>query len=280
MRFPSETATLALDYVIDRPIVAAIRVDPPTLMHGHPSTIDALVLAPPGDEVNVHTVDVCGLSDEIIVSVDADDCFNEPSLITRVADSVPAVWDPPDLSHLDCPDFGYVPYYPDDTGGYDTGDTGDTGPRWNVGACASVVPLRVAGDGPTGPFFGRVYAWLRVEPYTEGEYVPPSYSSVATSFTADRAPQAGGEVVLELRVAGRVDNEGFRWWIDGGELVGTGRTIVQYLDGDQQITRNTLRIPDDWHGPLRVFVVAESKDSDSVPYTADMLWEQLTLDVP
>lgn len=271
---------MALDYRIDRPIVAGVRLDPPVIAHGLPVRIDALLLAPQGVSVAVSSVDVCGLRDDLIVALDAQDCYTQPELVTHLGDSAPTTWEPPDLSAIACPpSYGYdTGLYPD-TGGADT-DTDTDPPTWDIGACRSYVPLRVQADAGGEPFYGGVAAFLRVEPYDPTEFVPTPLFDKPRSLTSTGDAVAGGVVELEFRVDAAIDDEGFRWWVDGGELLGTGRTALHNVDGDARITHNTLRIPADWEGPLRVFVVVESLDSDVVPYSGDLAWESLTLEVP
>jgi hypothetical protein len=285
VRFPSENAVLALDYQIDKARVAGIRLDPPVLAHGLPTSVDALVLAPPGEDAHVESIDICGLRDDIIVDVDAEDCFNEPELVDHLGDDVPVAWNPPNLSAVACPTYGYdtgysYDYAPLPDTGVDTADTGTPAPGWNFGSCASLFPIMVRGESGGEPFFGRVSAFLRVEPYLPGEYVPSPLHDVPREFSITGDAVAGGSVDIEFRIQAAIDDEGFRWWVDAGELVGTGRTAVQSQDGDWRVTTNTLRIPDDWHGPLRIYVVTESWYSDNVVYTADLTWEQTVLDVP
>jgi hypothetical protein len=262
LRFPNEQAYIALDYQLDRPRVAAIRVSPPVLAHGLPVTIDALILGP-GEPSDEH-VAICGLRTDLPTYVGEEQCFRQPELVDDIGDGLPIGWEPPDLATVTCPE--------------DTGNTPDTG--WTWGICASVVPLLVSAKVADEPVFGRVDAWLRVRGYNDGEPVPPSFADLPHSLTVSGEPRAGGEVELTASIDGDVDEYGFRWWVDAGELVGTGRTAVHELDGDSRVTHNTLRIPDDFHGSLRVAVVEQSLRGETDALVGDQSWDVITLEVP
>lgn len=272
LSFPSEVAYQALDYRLDRPRVLAIRVDPPVLVHGLPVTIDALVMGPPGTSVDSVSVDLCGLSDERMVRVWELQCYDEPELVQPLGAALPLAWEPPDLSRVPCEaDTGL------DTAHGHSGDTAAV--AWHVGDCHSSVPLMVSAVVSGQPAYGALDAPIRLASFEPGEAVPASVNAAARSLTALGDARPGGEVTLTFAVAAEPGWDGFRWWVDGGELVGTGRTAVQERDGDLRITHNTLRIPDDWEGPLRVVVTVQSRiglDSDAV---GDVAWEILTLDV-
>lgn len=70
---------------------------------------------------------------------------------------------------------------------------------------------------------------------------------------------------------GPPDDMRFRWYVDAGELLGTGRTGALSSDALRHYAENTLRIPEDTHGSLRVAVVLA---------TNTLFWSVLTLEVP
>ena len=275
LSFPSEVAYQALDYRLDRPRVLAIRVDPPILVHGVPVSIDALVLGPPGTTVESVEVGLCGLSDERMVRVFELQCFDEPDLVQTLGRAVPLAWEPPDLSQVPCdPDTGV------DSGHAHTGDTADTGAvGWHVGDCYSSAPLLVTATVGGQLAYGALDAPFRLAPFETGEAVPTSVNAAARSLTVTGDARPGAEVALTFAVAAEPGWDGFRWWVDGGELLGTGRTAVQQRDGDLRITHNTLRIPEDWEGPLRVVVTVQSQVGLESDVIGDVAWEILTLDV-
>lgn len=276
LSFPSEVADQALDYRLDRARVLAIRIDPPVVLHGLPVTVDALVLGPPGTELDAVSVDLCGLSDERMVQVWNLECFDEPELVQPLGDALPLVWAPPDLSQLPCePDTGQA-----DTAHADSADSADTGDAgWFAGRCQSRVPMMLTATVSGEPAYGAVEVPMRVAPFATGEAVPTSVNGAERSLVATGDVRPGGEVALTFTIAAEPGWDGFRWWVDAGELVGTGRTAIHRRDGDLRVTQNTLRIPDDWQGPLRVVVTVQSAAGQQSDAVGDVAWEILTLDV-
>src|SRR5690606_25893895 len=90
----------AVDYHLDRPRVPAVLLTSDVVDHESALGIDALILA--DDEPVAVEVAVCGLRDDVPVSVDRVACFDNPALVTVIATRLPARWMPPDLSGLDC----------------------------------------------------------------------------------------------------------------------------------------------------------------------------------
>jgi hypothetical protein len=288
-RWPDQVAYLALDYTIDRPRVVAIKLDPPVLAHGLPVRIEALMLAPEGFEVVETEVTTCGFRDDLLVEVWGGECFDEPELVTLVGTEVPLTWDPPDLSGIACPvDSGDTAIPWQDTGGdtdpRDTDADTDTGgvpwvPAWDEGSCTSYAPLLVGFVGKKERAYGTVTAMVRAAPYVDGEELPTPIDALPRSLEATGDVVAGGEIGLEFRIDAEPDWAGYRWYVDDGELLGTGRTATQEIDGATYVTRNTLRIPEDFHGPLRVVVVVASMTGWDKRHTGDVTWSELTLEV-
>ena len=77
----------------------------------------------------------------------------------------------------------------------------------------------------------------------------------------------------------------FAWFVDAGELLGTGLTSHQGTtptwteEQEVQIwTQNVLRVPENYRGPLRVYVVTSQGYGGANP-TVGNGWDMLTLQV-
>lgn len=247
---------LALDYRIDRPRVVGIQIDPPWLVHGQPVRIDALVLAP--EAVEKRSVAICGLRDDVQVAVWEIGCFGNDDLVDPISDHLPTVWNPPDLSHIDCAEEGW-----DDSGRTDLGIE-----------CASQLPLLVTAETRSGTAYGSADVSIAIQGTSGNARRSLARYPHRLEWTGEARP--GGEVTLVFHVEER-DVTRFQWYVDGGELLGTGSTERQGVDVRGQWTTNTLRIPSEWVGPLRVAAVASA---DNWGYRAgDQVWDVVTLEV-
>ncbi len=245
-----DLTTMALDCQIDRPRVLAISTFPQVFQHGTPVLYDALIVAPDGAAPDRISVDVCGLLPDQLSNVYGTDCFKEEDYVTHLADEVPFWWEPPDQSAIECTE-------PSDT-------------DWDVWGCTSIVPLLIRADFGDTPAFGS---------FSMAVYAIPGLAEMVelptVSLTAEGSPVAGGDILLRSESDVLPDSSGWRWYVDAGELSGTGRTADNTTD-PAFISENTLHIPEDWHGPLRVFVVVQAPSSNGVPQG----WANLTLEVP
>lgn len=227
----------AFDYHLDRTRVLAVRVTPVHASWSEPRRIEALILSP--HEVLSEEVAVCGLRTDVQVEVDEASCFAEPSLVAPVADDLPATWRAPDLSEVPC-------------GAIDL----------DTPSCASRVPFLVTARSAVDEARGMATA-----PISTTWILPVSEPDPRTAdprlTLLEGAPEPGGEVRLRFGVTWGYDR--FAWTVDGGELLGTGRTGVHGILGGRVWTENTLRIPRGWSGPLRVTVVAFALDDDVAP---------------
>lgn len=246
--FGDEVGAISLDYRIDRPVVAAIRLTPPDPIQGETVTIDALVLSP--DPVQTASVDVCGLDEVLPSELYGVDCFQNPDLITPLASALPARWDIPVLGAA-CGNT--------DTGGLDTA---------SEDACASRVPLRIRAWTEEEQAAGALEVEL---PRTRAAGPRPRLSRSPSSLTFEGSATRGADIGLVYRIDwdGELD---FRWYVDKGELHHTGRTATTWRSGDRHTTRNQLTIPVGWVGPLRVVVVASAG-------SGNVAWDVLTLEV-
>jgi hypothetical protein len=278
----SERSGYALDYHIDRPRVLAVAVDPPVLVHGRPSTVHTLALAPANVAPDAISVDVCGLQTDQLVSVFELDCFHQDELVTHLGDGADVTWEPPDLSEVACPDPDTA-MEPDSGGGEDPPDPApdpdtDVPPQFDY-RCGSDVPLMVTASFGDELAFASLRTQVRLRKYEEGEYVPPGRYAAERTLTFTGEAVAGGEVELTFTLEAEANR--FSWFVDAGELVGTGWTANMDPDyeNSRALTRNTLRIPDDFHGPLRVVAVAVD-DGFAWGVAGDSAWSVITLEVP
>ncbi len=264
-----------LDYTLDRPRVLAVRLDPPAVVHGLPTTVEALALGPSAPRGA--SAAICGLRTDVRVTVATVDCFSNTALVAPVADALPATWSPPDLSGLATERTATV--FAGDSGG---------APNWWAALDASgyppgvsLVPLMVTADFPSGPAYGSLLVPVVHAPFTAGDAVPPSVADRGRTLTWEGEARPGGTVTLQFAYQGRPHAGGFHWYVDAGTLLRTGRTaVLTERDDGWTETENVLEIPDSWSGPLRVVVVVvgvEGATSDTL--VGDTTWEILTLPV-
>lgn len=235
---------VALDYRIDRTVVAAMRVTPRVAPGGVPRTFEALVLSP--RPVERRRWATCGYTVGVAAEVWTS-CYEEPSLVEELGEGATLTWTPPSIGVEGC----------------DQGHTGLGDGCWSTfplrltaedaeGAGSAVIPLAVLADGEE--------AWDLPGP------VP------LTVAVVEGEPRAGAEILLEAHTLGRDLGQEFRWYVDGGELLGTGRTLPWTVEDGVTTSHNRLRIPADWEGPLRVAVVVDQDGEES--------WTLETLEVP
>lgn len=269
-------AEVALDYHIDRPRVVALRFDPPYAQPGQPVTVEALALAPRGTVIDGLTASSC-VPDPLAETTSYRDlsCFREPEL-TEALGAVPATWTPPRPT---C-EAGTEPT-PYEGTWYDYEETGDTGYGYYYydSGCNSTYPVLVEARTSEGSGYGYVFVDVYdSDPLTATQ---PSMWSLEQSLTASEDVRPGRDVELEYTIATPFASPtypGFHWYVDAGVLLRTGVTSPSVLTEESTTTRNTLRIPDDWHGPLRVVVVAVRDGGDNAG--ADTTWRVVVLDVP
>ncbi len=251
----------------------AVRFDPPAAQPGQPVTVDALALAPRGSVIRTLTASSC-LPDPFAVTTSYADlsCFGQDDLVDPLG-PVPATWTP---TRPDCEDLGATPYASTYYAYEDTSDTG-YGYYFSTG-CSSTYPVLVE----AGTADGDGYGYVLVDVYDIEPVAPqPSMWSLEQALTVEGDVRAGGEVTLEYTIATSLASAsypGFHWYVDAGVLVRTGVTAPSALAEGLTTTENTLRIPEDWRGPLRVVVVATRDGAGDSG--ADTTWRILVLDVP
>ena len=252
--FQDPLGPVALDYRIDRPRIAAVRLDPPLPVQGQSVTVDALVLSPV--DITGLSLDVCATNSPVPVEANGSPtCFDNPDLVTFIADELPSRWDVPVIG-ADCEE---------DVASEDTGGVVELD-------CTSEVPLRVQAfseDEVAG-------AILSMETPRQGN--PPDL----TLWDVDRSLEIEGrfEGGEQLSLVYRIDWDGplrFRWYVDDGELHYTGRTATTWFEGGRHTTRNQLTIPRRYEGPLRIVVVAV--DDGDTSLSGHVTWDVTTLEV-
>ncbi|MCB9688563.1 MAG: hypothetical protein H6738_20090 [Alphaproteobacteria bacterium] len=224
----------ALDYHIDRTLIPAMRVTPRVAPGGIPRTFEALVLSP--GAVQAPTWEVCGLYEGRTARID-EECFEEPSLITPIGTGERTTWTPPSID-VAC--------------SYDhTGIARD---------CWSSFPVRAVAEGPGG--VGRAVLPLSVMPDDSVVWEVAGPSPVRIEVV-EGAPAPGAEVLLEATTTGEDRGQVFRWYVDDGVLLGTGRTAPWTVGGGRVTAHNRLRIPQKYDGRLRVVVVVDQDGEQS-----------------
>jgi hypothetical protein len=253
----------AFHYQIDRTLVVGIQA----YQRGDGSWLyDALVVSP--WEVQSVDAEICGLRTDVQVYVDAR-CFGEPALIEQVSRGMPGTFTLPALAY-DCEPTA-------STGSSDSGGSGYIGSYgygYFPGPCDSQVPLRIVARSTEDR--GSAFIPLILGDSLQRPTLDPRLADPRLELLAGE-PEAGGEVRLGFTLPvdwfGHDSPAGlhYRWYVDEGELLGTGRTATTRTTAQRFVAENTLRIPEDYHGPLQVAVVAE---------LAPPVWQTLTLEVP
>ena len=194
----SGPAKLALDYRIDQPRMVAISVNPPVLQPNTPVTLETLILTPDGFETSSVRWEVCGLRDDTWVQDWGLDCFtSNPEMISLLAEENPAQW-APEESDAPCEDS----------------------------LCAHSLPLlataKINGEDYRSVAFVSI---LGDEVLSEEELALPTLRDLGIKIT--KTPNGKGSIYLEASVDGHVQDLEWRWYVDNGTLIKTGRTITQ-----------------------------------------------------
>lgn len=224
----------ALDYRIDRTLIPAMRVTPRVAPGGVERTFEALVLAPRAAEAP--TWEICGFYEGRTASIE-EDCFEEPSLIEPMGSGRRVTWTPPPID-VDC-SFAHT----------------------GLGQfCWSSFPVRAVAEGPDG--IGRAVLPLSVMPDDSDVWDVPGPVPVRIEVL-EGEPHPGAELLLQATITGDDRGQVFRWYVDDGLLLGTGRT-APWTVGDGWVTaHNRLRVPERYQGRLRVAVVVDQDGEQS-----------------
>ncbi|MFH1470022.1 MAG: hypothetical protein ABIO70_36895 [Pseudomonadota bacterium] len=261
----------ALDYRIDRPRLLALAVDPPVLRSDLPVTFEALALAPGGARAGGGVWQTCGLSQDDWTMVWGLTCFTEGVDVSTLASGNPAAWTPPAFD-IAC-------------------DTGGGGDFWGQ-PCGHFLPflyqVDLGGRVVRGTFSANVSAEEVEEPPTSLRHTPLQVTA---------GEPVDGEVALEAWIGAPYDSLSFRWYVDDGTLLDTGRTAVQGQRDDGTWSANRWVLPTA-PGSYRAVVVVSGADGWSAevkvdtappdtappgwswPEAVDMTWALLTVEVP
>ena len=246
--FPSDLPFRTLDYVIESPRVVALRVLPTLPMAGDTIRVDALALAP--DPIESVLLEVCGVQEEMAAGIGTD-CYANPDLVEPIGATLPLEWQLPAFAE------------PKSLCEAQAGD------------CDTDFPLRLTVTTASAVGYGVTPVEVRFVPPPEDDEFFPFGVPTVTLNPLD-PPVAGG--LVEFMATTDVGwTRDFRWFVDAGELLETGRTAKQDTDDATSWSGNALVIPEDFHGPLRVsVVVAQFPDANDQP----MGWTTITLEVP
>ncbi len=276
---PDPWAAAAIDYVIDRPQVVGIQVQPWDAISGEDVTLSALVIAPPDEEVSPVRWKTCGYSQEEWVAISDVGCLSEPDLVEPLGDGSPFAWTLPPMPTEPC-DPGTAVVVNDDPNDVIPGSTAEEtegeSSACRVNAFPLVAEAEVNGEAARG--FAPLFVAQSTDDFRlffpgADELEEPDDAEIA--FEIDEAEVQAGDTVSIRAVGAGSFSHVFRWYIDAGYLQGTGRT-AGFPHEDGWATENRLEIPEDYHGTLRVFVVFQPAE---VPVASNQ-WAQLDLEIP
>jgi hypothetical protein len=178
--------------------MVAMSVNPPVLQPNTPVTLETLILTPNGIEPTSVRWEVCGLRDDTWVQDWGLDCFtSNPDLITVLTEENPGQW-APEESNTPC----------------------DRTP------CSHSLPLLI-----TAQINGEDYrsvasvSILGSQVVSEAGLALPTLRDLGVKLTKD--PLGNGSLYLEASVDSQVQDLAWRWYVDDGVLIKTGRTSTQ-----------------------------------------------------
>ncbi|MEQ1500947.1 MAG: hypothetical protein ABMB14_01890 [Myxococcota bacterium] len=282
---------IALDYVVDETKVIAVRAYPPRAPAGTPRTVEALVVAPGGTRRDVEVAfSVCGLSTADAVGVTDLRCFENDALVDALGTGNPIAWDVPSVAFDGC-----VPY--DQVGSWNEPFPGEL--------CQSVVPVLAVATAPDGSVAsGANYVSIPVSEVPEHLYIDTDTGvyemdvevvtavgsaadpTLPVTITASGPATPGTVVELEVTIEDPHYNR-VAWWVDGGTLDQSGRTLIDRGPDAPGHAFNRWAIPADAPATLTVWVVLtewQSPFGGEVPEpaavrTSQPAWAELTLEV-
>lgn len=234
--FPYEDPLVyqSLDYRVDRPRVLALDVSPPTLVSGVPVTLDALVMDPTRSTPTDVTWRTCGLRTDAWVRVWSLQCFTDDAEVSLLASGLPGTWTPPT--------FDIAP----DTATWDA---------WSQ--VPVLMEARVGDETVRGVFHGALYA---DDSLFHGD--PPD-SIHGTPLTVTFGEVAGGQVEVTAWFGSPAESVIFRWYVDDGTLLDTGRTL-SWGERDGGVYSVNRWVLPDGAGPWRVAVVVSGSEVSGV----------------
>lgn len=233
LNFPSDDALYyqALDYRLDRPRLLALALSPTVMTAGQELSFEALILGPGQGELDSAVWKSCGLGLDGSVSFYDLACFSDDLEVEEIATGNPTTWTPPE-----------------------PGGCSDTG--WG---CYSSFPFLLeasfGGQELRGAFFAQLHSSV------EQVDAAPSWRALPLTLTAGEARD--GVMSLEAWLGAEADGMSFRWYVDDGTLLDTGRTTIQGTRDGGMYTTNRWELPAG-EGPWRVVVVVSSDDGYGV----------------
>jgi len=235
------TVQRALDYKLDRPRLLAIAVTPTVLQAGVEAHLETLVLGPGDAEGGEATWKTCGLDVERSVSIYDLSCFSDDLDVSVLASGADTTWTPPEPPA--CEDTGW-------------------------GCSGSFLPFLVEvqqGDETVrGTFFASISA--------SASSVSPLASWRDLPLTLTASEPEGGEVTLTATLGKALQSAVFRWYVDDGTLLDTGRTAIQASMDDSSVSTNRWVLPEG-AGPWRAVVVVSADEAwggaDTATWYAD-----------
>ncbi len=245
--------------------MAAIRFDPVAPRAGQAFEIHALVVSPKARRAPEVEVSLCGLSTEHPVRVWDMTCFGNPDLVEVIGAQLPLRHLTSDLSEVDGFDHCFEP-----EGGYLEGD------------CDSTFPVRVQAWQNTvdGEQEANGYRIMKLHVGSDAPNGVPLADDPRHTLTAE--PQGDGSVLLGLTIhseptfPGESNPFDVHWLVDGGELLGTARTLARRdpLDDAVLHSTNTWLLPEDASGPLRVWAIFGGNITAGESELFDIHWLQ------
>lgn len=251
----------ATDIYPDRPRIVALSTAPLDLISGQSMQVDALILGPRGMQTTEVQAQVCGLGRDTRTRIRGVDCFEDPAEVTDLGRGVlPLSMAVPDFQLLEvCEDL-------------DTGIAEDDQPK-----CFHRLPLLLSSEVDGEPIYAA--SIKRWHPELPDRPPPTALASVPQTLQVSERAAAGSSVDLSIELALADTELTFNWYIDAGELEGTGQTIVhEYEAPTAQRPSGVVRSHNRWllpdePGELRVWVVANRRKGPN----ANMSWRQALL---
>ena len=246
-----DPAKLSLDYHIDRPRVVAMRIDPPVLQPGIRSEIEVLYLDPDRDEPDDMRWELCGLRDDVWVVNFGLDCFGQSELVTEIGCGNPITWSP-EPSDAPC----------------------DSPP------CGHYLPLLLTTEVDEDVFWSASMVQIYGEEVATAEDLArPSLREEGVELSHEW--MSDGHVELKAVVDARFEVFSWRWYVDDGVLLKTGRTATQGSTlaslSEADLTRgaeariwtdNVWEVPDE-AGSYRAVIVVAGRLIQDVPLGED-----------
>ncbi len=265
--FFSRTVYLATEYQILHPRIVGIAVTPPRIEPGREHKLEALYLAPVGQDASAVRVSTCGLGRDVPTFIFDLNCFQDPDEVQLLTttDRFTTTFTMPETPLVE------------GCGVQIDGDLGDSGLRIDTaiqdGPCAHMLPLLIEATVDGEPVLAASFDSWYTGPVEQEEPVSARALQFALNLPSTGAP--GEPVTVTAALEGDQKQAEFLWYVDAGELEKTGWTVPQtYVEdevgwtGGRTTTDNIWVLPEE-PGSYRVYVVAS--DVASMP---DEAWAE------